>query len=240
MSIIIDKLLIEPKVYPGYKENMMNKYINIKNLFIPIIVGLIMSFLNISNILIFISIIILFLYISNKNINEENRKIEFLNGIIYNKYEEPFETESYLHMDSDIVNFYYRIRYYIDENLTAYRKSLEHTNNLLRIYYNLKYNLTREPEQLFENAYLEYKEALNNLHSSIYKMISQRVNDDLFNDNLTTLKYLLSKNIKNMKKIIKCDYNLYNLNIWSLPNPSNIECESDIKDKNYSPHYSFY
>ena len=116
---------------------------------------------------------------------ETHKKVEFLNSIIYDGNEEPFENESFLELDPKIVDFYYKNRWYIDYNLTSYRKSLEASNNLLRITHNLKNNLMRDPEQLYENAYIEYKEALNNLHSSIYKMISQTVNDDIFNDNLT-------------------------------------------------------
>ncbi len=143
--------------------------------------------------------------------------------------------------DHKLIDFYYKNRWYTDFNLTAYRKSLEATNNLLRYTYNLSQNLMRNPEQLYRNAYEEYKEALNNLHSSIYKMVSHSVENDVFNDNLTTLKALLRKHIVDIQRnVIKCGYNLYNINIWSIINPSNIECEDDTKTKNYSPNYSFF
>lgn len=240
MSIIIDKLFLKPKVYPGFKEDEFKKYVNVKNLFIPVIV---LGFFRYYDFSIFYSLLfafIAFIYIANKNIAERQKKIDFLNSIMYSGNEQPFEVESYLGLAPELVDFYYNIQYYIDYNLTAYRKSLENTNNLLRYEYNLSQNLMKDPEQMYENGRLEYQQALNNLHSAIYKMISHRVNNDLFNDNLTTLKYLLTKHLDKMKKVIKCGYNLYNLNIWSLPYPSNLDCASDLNDKYYSPNFSFF
>ena len=72
-------------------------------------------------------------------------------------------------------------------------------------------------------------------------MISHKVNNDVFNDNLEILKTLLRRHIKNIQQgVIKCGYNLYNINIWSIINPTNIECKDDTKTKGYSPHYSFF
>ncbi len=248
MSIIIDRLFTEPKVYTGfsnneqfYKRHTIKKYINVANFFPAIITMIVLRLFNVSTYIVIISAIVIYLYTTNINMVETHRKVEFLNSIIYNGNEEPFENESYLELDPKIVDFYYKNRWYIDSNLTAYRKSLESTNNLLRIVFNLRNNLMRDPEQLYENAYMEYKEALNNLHSSIYKMISQTVNDDIFNDNLTTLKALLRRHIFELQKyVIKCGYNKYNINIWSIINPTNIECKDDTKTKTYSPHYSFF
>lgn len=248
MSVIIDKLFTQPKVYSGFRQNedFYNKlkreqYINVKNILPSVILMIILRMLNISTVYVILGAISIYIYVTYHNIKKNHKKLKLLNSIIFNDCEEPFETESYLELDQNLIDFYYKNRWYIDYNLTSYRKSLEATNNLLRIAYNLKYNLMREPEQLYRNAYMEYKEALNNLHSSIYKMISHKVNDDIFNDNLNTLKKLLRKHIINIQKsVIKCGYNLYGINIWSIINPTNIEYEDDTKTKNYSPHYSFF
>jgi len=248
MSIIIDKLFPEQEVYSGFKndENFnkkhnIKKYINVENFFPSIILMVILRLLNISTNIVILSAIIIYFYITNTNINENKKKIDFLNSIIYNGNEEPFETKSYLDLDKNIVNFYYNNKWYIDYNLSAYRKSLECTNNLLEIVYNLRNNLMKDPEQLYENAYIEYKDALNNLHSSIYKMISQTINNDIFNDNLLILKNLLKKHIDDIQKyVIKCGYNKYSINIYSIINPTNLECKNDMNTKTYSSNYSFF
>ncbi len=248
MSIIIDRLFTKPNVPSGFRQDeqfynamVRRRYINVRN-FIPAVITMtIMRLINLpTNSVIFMGIVA-YTVATYYNIQENQKKLKFLNNIIFNDYEQPFDTESYLEMDPSIIEFYYKNKWYIDYNLTAYRKSLEATNNLLRLEYNLKDNLMRQPEQLYRNAYMEYKEALNSLHSSIYKMVSHRVNDDVFNDNLTTLQKLLKEHIKNIQQdVIKCGYNLYNINIWSIINPTNIECEDDTKTKGYSPHYSFF
>lgn len=248
MSIIIDRLFTEPKVYNGFQNNeqfyknyTIKKYINVSNFFPAIISMIILRLFNTPTYIVITIALIVYLYTTYINIMETHKKVEFLNSIIYDGNEEPFENESFLELDPKIVDFYYKNRWYIDYNLTSYRKSLEASNNLLRITHNLKNNLMRDPEQLYENAYIEYKEALNNLHSSIYKMISQTVNDDIFNDNLTILKTLLHKHIFELQKyVIKCGYNKYNINISSIINPTNIEYKDDTKTKTYSPHYSFF
>lgn len=236
-SIVIDRLFKNPKLYDGIK----NENIKIKNVFPAIIAMIIMKLNGIPNLAIILISIGIYMYFKRENDSVMDKKIKFLNSIIYDDYEQPFETRSYLSADKDLINFYYDNKWYIDYNLTAYRKSLQATNNLLRLEYNLKDNLMLYPEQLYENAYMEYKEALNNLHSSIYKMISHQVNNDIFNDNLEILKTLLRKHIENIQQgVIKCGYNLYNINIWSIINPTNIEYKDDTKTKGYSPHYSFF
>jgi len=245
-SIIINKLFKEPKVYSGFQNKYQKyldrkKYINTKNIVPTIAIMVVLRILNSPFWLVFISGVIFYIYYSYYNSKILDDKIKFLNNIIFDNNEQPFEVESYLEMDPTLINFYYDNKWYIDYNLTAYRKSLESVNNLLRLEYNLEDNLMKYPEQLYENAYIEYKEALNNLHSSIYKMISHQVNNDIFNDNLEILKNILRKHIENIQKsVIKCGYNLYNINIWSIINPTNIECKNDIKTKEYSPHYSFF
>jgi len=248
MSIVIDRLFTQPYVRSGFTNNekfynrlVRERYLNAKNFFPAALTMVILRVLNVSNVFVALSGLSVYIYVTKINIEKNMEKLDLLNSLIFNKNEEPFETESYLEMDQSIIDFYYKNKWYVDYNLTAFRKSLQATNNLLRLSYNLQYNLMRDPEQLYRNAYMEYKEALNNLHSSIYKMISDQVNNDVFNDNLTTLESLLKKHIKTLQKnVIKCGYNLYDINIWSFINPKNIELEDDTKTKNYSPHYSFF
>lgn len=242
-SIILDRLFSNPEVESGFNEGDSNikKYINTKNILPAIGIMFLLRVLMMSSQVVLIGGIIGYVVFVYYNLRESKKKLDLLNGILFENQEYPFQIKSYLGNDDQIINFYYKNRWYIDYNLTAYRKSLQAVNNLLKIEYNLTENLMKYPEQLYQNAYLEYKEALNNFHSSIYKMISQTVNDDIFNDNLVILKKILYQHIENIQKnVIKCGYNLYNINIWSIINPSNEECKDDTKTKNYSPHYSFF
>ncbi len=248
MPVIIEKLLTKPKVYSGFEQNekfyqniKRKRFINVRNFFPAVVIMVILRILYVPSIYVALAALIVYAYTTYTNIIENNKKIDFLDSIMFNDNVEPFEIESYLEYDQKLIDFYYKNKWYADFNLTAYRKSLEATNNLLRYTYNLSQNLMKQPEQLYRNAYEEYKEALNNLHSSIYKIVSHSVEDDIFNDNLTTLQALLRKHIVDIQKnVIKCGYNLYDINIWSIINPTNIECEDDTKTKNYSPNYSFF
>ena len=230
MGIIIDRRFGIFPVDFGY-ENY--NYISFSNIYPAIIVLIILRFLQIQNIYaILITLFILF-YTIYTNMELYKKKVIFLNDIMNHK--------SYLEMDPKIIDFYYDNRWYIDYNLSAYRKSLVSTNNFLSIMYEMKEKLMLYPEQLYRNAFIEYKEALNNLHSAIYKMTSHHINNNIFNDNLKILKKILKSHLFDLKNnVIKKNYNDFDINIWSIINPSNIELEDDTKSINYSPHYSFF
>lgn len=248
MSLILDKLFTEPKVYSGFEQNVdfnnkleRKKYINVKNIVPAIVAMILLRLLSLPTYIVLLGALLTYLYFTYRNVGTNKHKLDFLNNILFTPNVQPFETKSYLEYDPKLIDFYYDNRWYINSNLTAYRKSLRAVNNLLRLEYNLEQNTMAYPEQLYENAYLHYKEALNNLHSSIYKMIAQTVNNDIFNNNLTILEKMLKKHIKNIQQsVIKCGYNLYDINIDSYINPSNEECKDDTKAPGYSPNYSFF
>jgi len=237
MSIIIDKLFFKPEI-----DNGINKinYLQWDNIYPALIALLVLRTLNLPSSIILIGGFITFYYYSTKNAKELNEKLSFLNSILFEDNEEPFNQISFLEYEPKLTDFFFDIKYYIDDNLTAYRKSLLATNNILRYGYNLENNLMQQPEQLYTLILQEYKEALNNFQSLIYKLTSHQVNNDLFQRNMEKLKNLLDKQLEKAKIKIKDGYNKYDLNIWSLPNPNNLELANDIKDKNYSPHYSFF
>lgn len=223
MAIIIDTLFPE-------RSSNNDKYIvwvNIPYFFIAAFIALCTKYYSLITFIIIYSALMYYYNV------EYNKKIIFLNDYL--------DYTSYLNMDDKIIDFYYNNRWYIDYNLTAFRKSLQAVNKLLEVETNLIKNLMRDPEQHFQNAFIYYKEALNELHSSIYKMVSHEVNNDIFNDNLHILQGLLNKHMIHMKNIgIKCGYNKYDINIWSILDPNGIEHENDIYSKEYSSHYSFF
>ncbi len=250
-SVVIDKIINpdnNPFIRSGFKQNdayfsyvLFKRYINVKNIFPVVVIIVFLRIFGLSREMIVVSFIILLILNIYRNKMKYDEKMSVLCETIFNGNEQPFNNECYLEMDNDIIDFYYNNRWYIDYNLTAYRKSLEAVNNILRYEYNIDENLMLNPEQLYENAYIEYKEALNNLHSSIYKMTSHMVNNDVFNNNLSILNTLLKKHIDYMKKkIIKTGYNMYDITRWSIINPNELDTYNDIKSKGYSQHYSFF
>lgn len=200
---------------------------------------IILRFLNFNSYFIFVgSLIVLFLSIYYYK-NEFDKKLNFLKELFYNGNEEDFDGRSYLSMDPDIIDFYYDNRFYINDNLTSYRKSLENANNLLRLRFEIDENLMRDPEQLYRTALMEKKESLNNFHSLVYKLVSHDVNNQIFYNNLEKLKLLLDNNLNYIKFRLK-RYNNNQLTIWSIPNIDAIGDENDMKDVYYSKHFSFY
>lgn len=230
----------DPDVSTGFPVSKYHYYLNYHVIFPPLMVMVILKMLDFKQTMTVTLGLATYIYYVMNYYQEYNKKLKLLKNILYDGFEEPFETESFLEYDPKIIDFFYRIRYYVDDNLTSFRKSLEACNNVLRYSWNLNQNLMKYPEQLYKNAYFEYKQALNELHSVIYKLTSQEVNNDIYNDNLLELKSLLDKHMKKIKNVIKCDYNTYDINIYSLINPSNIEMADDTKDKYYSPHFSFF
>lgn len=208
--------------------------------FFPFFISLILlRFLNFNSYFIFIcSLFVLIISIYYYK-NEFDKKLNFLKDLFYNGNEEDYDGRSYLSMDTEIIDFYYDNRFYINDNLTAYRKSLENANNLLRLRYEVDENLMREPEQLYRTALMEKRESLNNFHSLVYKLVSHDVNNQIFYNNMEKLKLLLNDNLKYIQNRLK-QYNCNQLNIWSIPNIDAIGDENDMNDKYYSDHFSFY
>jgi hypothetical protein len=228
-----------------YSNPIVNDFPNKYNYFtfkqfFPFFVSLIiLRFLNFNSYFILIgSLIILFASIYYYK-NEFNKKLDFLKELFYNGNEEDYDGRSYLSMDPNIIDFFYDNKFYINDNLTSYRKSLENANNLLRIRYEVDENLMREPEQLYRTSLMEKRESLNNFHSLVYKLVSHDVNNQIFYNNLERLKILLDKNINHIKYRLK-QYNNNQINIWSIPNIDAIGDENDMDDKYYSKNFSFY
>ena len=240
MAVIIDRLLNSsgPSVDFGYDNY---NYITFSNIYPMVITLIVLRLLQVNNVAtVLISAIVLFItvYMNYESFKQKNL---FLNDIMFEANFNPFDVKTYLPIDPEIIDFYYNNRWYINYNLSAYRKSLQATNNFLKIKYELTNKLLLYPEQNYRNAFIEYKEALNNLHSSIYKMTSHEMNNNIFNDNLKILKKLLKAHLNDIQKnVLKNNYNERDINIWSIVNPTNIEMENDTKAINYSPHYSFF
>lgn len=236
MAIIIDRLFFEPDTWIKFAPSKWRKYLTVKNLFIPILIILFLRIIGISTTFIILIAIVSFYYFSNKNVKKQKDKVEFLSDIMYNNEEEPYGVKSYLEFAPELVNFYYKNRDYIDYNLSSYRKSLENTNNLLKLEFDMN-QVVKYPEQLFQNGLIQYRESLNNFHSIIYKLPSDTFSNYRLDDDLKELQKLLNRRLKNMTKIIN-NKNDYDLTIYSTPDP--LQLMSDLNNKFYSPNYSFF
>lgn len=231
-NIIVEKLFGESSWNESLNKNDYKIGFSLNILIKTLLIIIILKFFLFETYIALIIGIIYYYYAYTNYINEYIDKINFLNYILENR-------NTYLHYDKNIVDFYYNNRFYIDNDLSNYRDSLKNTNLLLTNSYNIQNNIMNYPEQLFENSYIYYKEALNYLHSTIYKLTSQCKENNLYYNNLTTLKYLLDKHINIISNIIKAK--LPNVNINSIINPSNIHLQNDIDDKYYyNPHFSFF
>lgn len=240
MPIILDKLLSPPNYYQPNMPTYRFDIFQTRSFFGAMLAMIILRLADFSSLVILIGGLAVYYFIRQYEEREFLSKLEFLNGILYNGETEPFDIKSYLNLSPALVDFFYRTHYYIDDNLSAYRQALNGTNYFLRIGYDLEKNLMREPEYFYKNALMLSKDILNNYQSIIHKLVSSSLNYDYFNANLKELEKLLKEEMEGMKSRIKCGYNLYDLNIWTLPEPDNLNDRDDTKDKGYSPYWSFF
>ncbi len=237
MHQVLEYIFHSPYTSLGFDRGIPGNHIRIKNFFIPILLFIILRAIQIPTTYIFITVFLVYLYVTNRYMNIEDEKLSFLNSIIYNDETEPYHNPSYLHLDPKIAEFYYDHKEFIDYNLTAFRQSLENTNNVLQLSWETE-NKVKYPEQFFENALMHYREALNNWHSIIHRLPSDRISNYKFDDSLVNLRRMLLHHIQVIRKRLQIAYNKYDINIYSKPNT--MELESDIKTKEYSPMYSFF
>ena len=80
---------------------------------------------------------------------------------MYDGAEEPFDMKSYLNLNPQLMDFFYRTQYYIEDNLTAYRKALVGTNYILCYLIIFPQKLMRDPEQQYQLAFMESKNVMN-------------------------------------------------------------------------------
>ena len=149
---------------------------------------------------------------------------------------------SYLENDIALVDFYERLSDYSNYNLPSYRKSLLNTNNLLGIEHFVNHSdySVKSPHQYLEQAEIEYKEALNNMHSLIYSIPTTYITHYTFNNSMQKLEHLLIQHLDNIKNLAKRQFDQCDLNIYSKPIHDYFATPNDQKDKGYSMNFSLY
>ncbi len=229
-DIIVQRLFYGPNVQQGLYYDFPVK---VRHFYIPVLVFIFFRILGYSTTINFIFALIAFAYVFYTHHTFRVKKREFLENLMYNDEIEPYNIQSYLNMDDELVDFFYDNKDYVDYNLNAYREALENCNNLLKMEFQI-FQHAVYPTQLLTVARQQKEKALNNLHSIIHQLPSTEVSNDTFNNNLTTLKSMLEKHIREMeKRVSKKD-----LNIFSDPDPTKLE--NDIYTKDYSKYYSFF
>ena len=155
MAVIIDRLLNSsgPSVDFGYDNY---NYITFSNIYPMVITLIVLRLLQVNNVAtVLISAIVLFItvYMNYESFKQKNL---FLNDIMFEANFNPFDVKTYLPIDPEIIDFYYNNRWYINYNLSAYRKSLQATNNFLKIKYELTNKLLLYPEQNYRQQQCKY------------------------------------------------------------------------------------
>ena len=254
-----------------YNTNVYDIFTKLPNyniiiyIFIVCIVYFILNKLTIrlNEILFFFISILLIYFLTKKDYSEfikftDNKKIqlEFLHKLMFNTrfYDDvsllnnvlrPIEKSnlSYLYLNPLIVQFYYDIRQYVRYNISAYVKSIIHTNNLIGFEYQSKIGLNRTYLN-FQTAIMESKSALNELNSVIYKIPSTIVTYTKFNNSIKLLQSLLLEILKNIATYFKNDNKVKELNNYSMPDnfyESYFTINSDCtKEKDYISTFDMY
>tara|TARA_Y100000768_G_scaffold369234_1_gene333919 strand:+ start:1757 stop:2602 length:846 start_codon:yes stop_codon:yes gene_type:complete len=208
----------------------------------------------------FVAVMIINYMISRDNvlqkdfIDTKDTQLKFLNNLLFyddDKYitsvindnfniEPPFE-QSYLYLNPLIVEFFYNTRENSQYNLSNYINSLKCINAMLGLNYQLNMKL-ENPYQNYDNMKKLYKEALNNYHSIIYSLPSNKIVYHKFNNSLKILQSLLIKHIEDAKTICKMKNSKEDNNINTLPDTI-LEDDvgaNDMNIKGFSENYSFF
>lgn len=208
----------------------------------------------------FIAVMIINYMISRDNvlqkdfIDTKDTQLKFLNNLLFyddDKYitsvindnfniEPPFK-QSYLYLNPLIVEFFYNTRENSQYNLSNYINSLKCINSMLGLNYQLNLKL-ENPYQNYDNMKKLYKEALNNYHSIIYSLPSNKIVYNKFNNSLNILHSLLIKHIEDAKTICKIKNSKEDNNIYTLPDTildENVSA-NDMNIKDFSENYSFF
>jgi len=230
MGIIIERLFQSPTVEQGLYYDFPVK---VRHFYIPILVFIFFRVIGYGITTSFILSLAAFAYVFYTHHTFRIYKREFLENLMYNSEIEPYNIQSYLNMDDELVDFFYENKDYIDYNLNAYRCAVENCNNLLHLEFQI-FQHSIYPTQLLSVAKEEKQKALNHLHSIIHKLPSTYVSNTTFNNNLTTLDAMLDRHIREMRKRVdKKDLSIYS-------DPDFDKLENDIYTKDYSKYYSFF
>jgi hypothetical protein len=212
----------------------------------------------------FISILIVYYFIqydkkqSNAHSKDISFKLKYLNQFLIednkniptcvmdyeNNTNTPITIKSYLYVNPTIIVLFYNLRDYAFYNTSVFRKCLFNVNNILLLYIRMKHPLDKDKLKYnlkynYDLAYDNYINALNNLHSMIFKIPSSKFNNIKHNNTMIKLQQILYNYLNEMKLFIKEDIKQNGLNRHSMQLESNGPNINDT-DFMYNNKYNLY
>jgi hypothetical protein len=232
---------LENQNYYNLFEQVPN-FIKVKYIFIIVLSIFFFNFINvnISHLTaVIIAIVIIFYFINKDNNNfitffkSHQDKIDFLNSILFSdisteqtgalqnveKYLNfnPMKLKSYLYLDPVVVQFFYLNNTFVDFHYTAYKSCLIAMNYLIYMH-----ELMKKPGMNY--AYLEMDvayqlrtEALNNLHSIIYKLPPDEKINNQYEQSMRDLLSITDRLLIDMVGYLKNIDEKKNINIFWKP-----------------------
>ncbi len=191
-----------------------------------------------------------------KYTNEKKNQLNFLHDLIFNdtnvdyaKISDIFikpvgkNKKSFLYLNPLIVEFFFNIRNYSQENISAYINSIIHCNNVIGLSYQSEIGLNRTYLN-YELAIEETKKALNDFNSLIYTISLSKKSYNRLKESTNILHSLLNKHISDMAVIFKNSNKMKELNIGERPDSFYDMyfkiSEDDTKTSDYNSVYNVY
>jgi hypothetical protein len=150
-----------------------------------------------------------------KYTNQKKDQLKFLNDLIFNDTDIDYakladifikpvgkNKKSFLYLNPLIVEFFFNLRNYSQENIAAYVNSIIHCNNVIGLSYQSEIGLDRSYLN-FELAIEETKKALNDFNSLIYTISLSKKSYNKLKESTDILHSLLNKHISTMSVIFK-------------------------------------
>ncbi len=150
-----------------------------------------------------------------------------------------FPPPDYFYMDAGIVELTYDIQEYKNYNEKSYTAMIKHIDNVLHLRLDIERGV-KHCEATVDIARQERDEALNNLHSIIYKTPPNSEFEKKLKKSLGSLQYLLQLHIDYMIKNCNNRYNKSGPNIYNKKIYQNEPKPIDIKKYNDHPFYVYY
>ena len=150
-----------------------------------------------------------------------------------------FPPPDYFYMDAGIVELTYDIQEYKNYNEKSYTAMIKHIDNVLHLRLDIERGV-KHCEATVDIARQERDEALNNLHSIIYKTHPNSEFEKKLKKSLESLQYLLQLHIDYMIKNCNNRYNKSGPNIYNKKIYQNEPKPIDIKKYNDHPFYVYY
>ena len=177
-------------------------------------------------------------FIQTQYNNETDLKLKYLESIMFDDN----TTEiNYLFRNPLIIQFYYNVRNYTEYNLSNYKDSLLHINNIIKLEDEI--DILNNPFDTYVNIKHLSKKALNSYQAIIHSVPYNKELFDKFNKSLIILSELLEKIIIRVRK--RCiNVNAKSITTTTIPdsilaNETGVDA-NDTYTRDYMANYDYY